>query len=48
MKNLGDIWQEGRLWKIQMPMGIQTTKTKREALLWADNAKNFTPNHGEL
>lgn len=32
---LGSVWKEGRVWKIQLPHGIQTTKTKREALIWA-------------
>jgi len=31
----GDIWKDGRVWKIQMPHGIHTTRTKRVAHLWA-------------
>jgi len=38
MSEIGEVWKEGRNWKVQMPSGIQTTKTKREALLWAENA----------
>jgi len=34
---LGDIWKEGRAWKIQMPDLIRTTKTKKEALHWAES-----------
>lgn len=38
-KNLGEIWKEGRDWKIQLPRGIHTTKTKKEAKRFAASVK---------
>ena len=34
---LGEIWREERVWKIQMPRGVHTTKTRREAQLFSDS-----------
>ena len=34
---LGTIWKVGRAWKIQMPHGILTTRTKAEAKLFAES-----------
>lgn len=28
---LGSVWRSGRVWHVQMPAGIQTVDTKREA-----------------
>ena len=35
IKTIGEIWKEGRKWKIQMPRGINTTTTKVEAEMWS-------------
>ena len=35
---IGDIWQDGRDWKIQLPRGIATTKTKKRAQLFSATA----------
>ncbi len=32
---IGDIWKEDSKWKVQLPNGVHTVMTKREALLWA-------------
>lgn len=37
---LGEIWKEGRVWKIQAPKGIDTVHTKREALIMSKIAKD--------
>jgi hypothetical protein len=37
---VGEIWKEGRAWKIQMPKGIDTRKTKRSAEAVADTLIN--------
>ncbi len=34
-RELGAIWKEGRVWKIQLPRGIHTTKTKKRAKLFS-------------
>jgi hypothetical protein len=36
--SIGEVWKSGRNWRVQVPDGIQTTMTKREALALADNA----------
>jgi len=33
-RELGEIWKEGRFWKVQFPKGILTYKTKK----WAKKA----------
>jgi len=35
---LGDIWRDGRDWKIKMPRGIATAKTKKRAKLFSGSA----------
>ena len=35
IKTIGEIWKEGRKWKIQMPRGINTTTSKIEAEMWS-------------
>jgi len=36
---IGDVWKDGYKWKVHMPRGIHTTRTKREALPFAESAK---------
>jgi hypothetical protein len=36
---IGDVWKDGYKWQVKMPLGIHTTRTKREALLFAESAK---------
>ena len=35
IKTIGEIWKEGRKWKIQMPRGINTATSKVEAEMWS-------------
>lgn len=29
---VGEIWKDGKVWKVQMPKGIDTRKTKKAAM----------------
>ena len=37
-RRIGEVWKEGKRWKVQLPLGIHTTRTKSEAAYWSRQA----------
>jgi hypothetical protein len=38
---VGDVWRDRRAWKVQMPKGILTCRTKRDAMRFAESVSDL-------